>query len=81
MNLNQVARRLAIGMGQAFDGGDLGALRLGCEHVARLDGTAVDMNRTSTTLGGVATYVGASEFEMLAQCVDEQCIGGCVNGN
>ena len=61
----------AIGLGHAFDGGHFCALGLCGEHVARLDCAAVDMDRASTTLGGVATDVCASEFEMLAQSVDE----------
>jgi hypothetical protein len=51
------------------------------EHVARLDGAAIHVNGASTTLGGVATHVGASQFEVLAQSVDEQCVGGGVNGD
>ena len=71
----------AIGLGHAFNGGDFGALGLCGEHVARLDGAAIDMNGTRATLGGVATHVGASQFEVLAQSVDEQCVGGCVDGH
>jgi len=71
----------AIGLGHTFNGGNFGALCLCGEHVARLDGTAVDMNGTCATLGCIAAHVGAGEFEVLAQCVDEQSVGGCVNGN
>jgi hypothetical protein len=63
------------GCGQAFDGGDLGAVVLHGQRVARLDGAAVQQHGAGAALGGVATHMGAGELEVLAQRLHEQRVG------
>ncbi len=64
----------AVGLGQAFDRGDLGISRLCEQHIARLDGVAVHDDGTSAALGGIATHMGAGEVEVFTQGLHQQGI-------
>ena len=58
--------------GEPLDGDDGGAVGLGREHVARLDGAAVEMDRARAALAGIAAHVRAGQREMGAQEFDQQ---------
>ena len=51
---------------EPFDGGDVGALGLHGEHVARLHGAAVQMDGAGAALRGVAADVGAGQAQLVA---------------
>src|SRR5215813_998527 len=59
-------------LGQALDGGDVGALDLPGEDGARLHGLAVDMHDAGATLRGVAANVGTGEPQVVAQELHQQ---------
>ena len=61
----------AVWLGQAFDRGDLSALRLCQQHITRFDRIAVHEDRAGTALRGVTAHVGASQVEVLAQRLDK----------
>ena len=62
----------AVRSGHALDGGDLGAVDLRGQHVARLDRATVDQDGAGAALCGVATDVRAGECPLVAQELDEQ---------
>ena len=66
----------AVGFGQAFDGGDVRATGLRGQDVARLDGAPVHDDGAGAALGGVAADMGAGEFEVFAQGLHQQGVGG-----
>src|SRR5690242_8388694 len=57
---------------QAFDRGDLAAVRLHGEHGARLHRLAVQVHRAGAAVAGVAADVGPGHAEVLADEVHEQ---------
>jgi hypothetical protein len=69
----------AVGLRHPFNGGDLCALGLRQKHIARLDSTPVDVDRTSAALRGIATHVCPREFEVLSQGLNEQRVGGGID--
>ena len=64
-----------VTVGQAFDGGDVGAVGLDGEHGARLDRLAADEDGAGPARRRVAADVGAGEPDHVAQVVDEQGAG------
>lgn len=62
----------AVGLGQTFDGHDRAALGLHGKHVATFDRSTVHVNRTGTTLRGVATDVGSGQTQRIADEVHQQ---------
>jgi hypothetical protein len=71
----------AIRLGQTFDGGDLLALDLAQQHIARLHGVAVHNNGARTTLRGIATHMGAREFEIFSNGLHQQSVGRGLDGH
>ena len=59
-------RQRAVGVGDAFDGGDVAALGLHREHGAGLHRHAVDIDGAGAAMGGLAADMGAGEREVLA---------------
>ena len=57
----------AVGLGQAFDGGDLCVGCLGEQHIARLHRITIDDDGASATLRSIATHMGAGEMEVFTQ--------------
>ena len=72
----------AVGIGHAFDGADMGAVRLHGEHGARLHRLAIEVDRAGAAMAGVAADMGSGEVQLLAQEVDQQGtrLGQCVYG-
>ena len=66
----------AVGFGQAFNGGDVSTAGLGCQNIARLDGTPVHDDGAGTALCGVAADMGACQFEVVTQGLHQQRVGG-----
>ena len=62
-------------LGQALDGGDLGAVGLDGEHGAALHRLAVDVDHAGATLTGVAAHVRAGEPQCVAEDIHEQGAG------
>src|SRR3546814_9979054 len=56
----------AVGIGQAFDGGDVGTLHLRGQHIARFDGTSIGNNRTGAALCGIAAHMGTGKAQIFA---------------
>ena len=65
-------RMQLVALGEAFDGGDVGAVGLTDQHGAGLDRPAVDMHDAGAALAGVAADMGAGQAQMLAQQMDKQ---------
>ena len=63
--LHRVQR--AIGGGQAFNGGDFGAIGLHGQHGAGFHRIAVNMHHAGAALAGVATHMGAGQAELVTQ--------------
>ena len=61
-----------VAFGNAFDGGDIGAVGLTDQHGAGFDRAAVDMDDTGTALAGVTADMGAGQIQMIAQQMDQQ---------
>jgi hypothetical protein len=57
---------------QAFDRGDLGALRLNGQDRAGFDGASIQMHGTSAALSGIATHMGSSEMQLIADQLDQE---------
>ena len=62
----------AIGLGQAFDGDDIGALCLHRQDVAAFHRATVQVNGAGAALTGVAADVSAGEAQVFADVVDQQ---------
>src|SRR5437762_3951511 len=65
-------RMQMTGARQAFDGGDVGAVRLHGEHRARLHGLAVDEDGTGAADARLAANVRSGQAARIAQIVHEQ---------
>src|ERR1041385_5822966 len=65
-------RMQLLAFGDAFDGGDIGAVGLPDQHGAGFHRAAVDMHHTGAALAGVAADMGAGQAEMVAQQMDEE---------
>src|SRR6185437_13714095 len=65
-------RMQLIAFGEAFDGGDAGAVHLGRQHGAALRRIAVDMDDAGAALAGVAADMRSGQSEMLAKKLDQQ---------
>ena len=72
--------QLAVG-GQPLDRGDLGAVGLDGQHVARLHAAAVEVHRAGAAVAGVAADDGAGLAELLAQVLHQQHPGFDVVGD
>ena len=66
----------AVGLGQAFNGGDVGTTGLGGQNIARFNGAPVHLYRAGPALGGIAADMGAGEFEGFAQGLYQERVGG-----
>src|SRR3546814_5203559 len=64
--------QLAVRGGEAFDGGDRGALGLGGQHGAGLDAATIDMDDAGAALAGVAAHMGAGHAENVSQRLDQK---------
>src|SRR3546814_15280833 len=64
--------RSAVRGGEAFDGGDRGALGLGGQHGAGLDAATIDMDDAGAALAGVAAHMGAGHAENVSQRLDQK---------
>ena len=64
-----------VAVGQALDGGDLGAVGGDREHQAGVDAAAVEQDGAGAALAVVAALLGAGQIEVLAQGVEQ---GGAV---
>ena len=62
----------AVGISHAFDGADIGAVRLHGEHGARLHRLAIEVDRAGAAMAGVTADMGSGEVQLLAQEVDQQ---------
>src|SRR5215469_7629409 len=65
-------RQRAVGIGHAFDGGDLAAIGLHGEHGAGFHRHAVDIDGAGTAMGGLAADMGAGHLQILADEMHEQ---------
>ena len=61
-----------VALGDAFDGGDVGAVGLSDQHGAGFHRPAIDMDDAGAALAGVASDMRAGESEMVAQEMDKQ---------
>ena len=61
-----------VALGDAFDGGDVGAVGLARQHGAGFDRLAVDMDDAGAALAGVAADMGAGQVEIFAQEMDQE---------
>src|SRR5258705_5548692 len=59
-------------LGQALDGGDVGALELPNEYSAGFDRLAVNVDNAGTALRGVAAHMGAGEPQVLTQVLHQK---------
>ena len=71
-NARCTGRQLAVGPGQALDGGDLGAVDHHREREARPHRLAVEQHRAGTAHPVLAADVGAGEPQVVAQHVGQQ---------
>ena len=71
----------AIGLGQAFDGGDLSALRLERQHIAGLDALTIDDHGARPALGCIAAHVGAGQVQRLPEHLDQKGVGLNLQGD
>ena len=62
-------------MGEAFDGGDLGAVGDGGEGEAAVDAAAIDEDGAGSALAVVAAFFAAGELEVFAQGVEQRGAG------
>ena len=67
-------------LGQALDGGNVGAVGLHCKRGAGLHGIAVHLDYAGAALAGVAADFGAGEVQGLAQEVNQQRAGFHLGG-
>jgi hypothetical protein len=67
--LNRVQRSILL---QAFNGGDLPPIRLDRKEATGLDGLAVEVDGTGTTVAGLASNVGAGQAQDIAEAVDQE---------
>src|ERR1700761_8231504 len=63
----------AVGVGDALDGHDVGALSLDREHGAGLHRHAVDIDGAGAAMGGLAADMGAGQLQVLADEMHQQC--------
>ncbi|MGY4282914.1 hypothetical protein ACVWXO_002134 [Bradyrhizobium sp. LM2.7] len=70
-----------VAPGDAFDGGDVGAVGLSRQHRAGFHRLAVHVHDAGTALAGVAADMGPGEVEVIAQELDQQGAVLDVNGN
>ena len=61
----QGMKRVAVG--HAFDGGDVGVLRLGPEDETGTDEPPVHGDGTGPAIAGAAAFLGASQAKTIAQ--------------
>jgi hypothetical protein len=61
--------------GEAFNGGDLRAVRLGREDIAGFDCAAVEVDGACAALGRIAADVRAGEPELIAKELHKQGAG------
>ena len=61
-----------VALGDALDGGDIGAGGLAGQHGAGFDRAAVDMDDAGAALAGVAADMGAGQVEIFAQEMNEE---------
>ena len=64
-----------VALGEAFDGGDLGAVGGDGEGEAGVDAAAVEEDGAGSALAVVAALFAAGEFEVFAQGVEERGAG------
>src|SRR5262245_55282930 len=57
---------------ETFHGGNFRAVRLSRQDRARLDGPAVQLNRASAALAGIATDVGSCKIQLFPQEINQQ---------
>ena len=65
----------AVFFGQPLDGGDLAAVSLRGQNIARLDGTPVHDDRAGAALGRITADVRASQQQPLSQHLHQQRVG------
>ena len=65
-------RMQLVALGDAFDGGDVGACGLRRQHRAGFHRAAVDMDHAGAALAGVAADMGAGQIEIFAQEMHQQ---------
>src|SRR5882757_9766593 len=61
-----------VALGDAFDGGDIGAVGLSHQHGAGFHCAAIDMHDAGAALAGIATDMGAGQAQMIAQEMDKE---------
>ncbi len=61
-----------VGVGDPFDGGDMGAIGLDREAHAALDRHVVHVDGAGAAMAGVAADMGSGEIELLAKEMNEQ---------
>jgi hypothetical protein len=67
--------------GEAFDGGNGLAFDLANRYETTADGLAVDKDRASAAVSGVAAYFGAGQAQVFAQDAGETLFGARGNGD
>ena len=70
---------LAVG-GQPLDRTDLGAVDLGGQHGATLDRDPIEGDDARSALAGVATHLGARQFESFPQQIHQKHLRLCLKG-